>query len=120
MTRYAGDILDYMEIANLLSKSHGYFTLKGNEFSVLKTFAEDKSWFDGYDKFYGKKDVATIELTRLEPCWFDYVNNSMNPELFKQIFVLLLNMQEKLMSFLRIELKRLYLLIIEQQKILET
>lgn len=83
MTRYAGDILDYMEIANLLSKSHGYFTLKGNEFSVLKTFAEDKSWFDGYDKFYGKKDVATIELTRLEPCWFDYVNNSMNPELFK-------------------------------------
>lgn len=83
MTRYAGDILDYMEIANLLSKNHGYFTLKSNEFSILKTFAEDKSWFDGYDKFYGKKDIATIELTRLEPYWFDYVNDSMNPELFK-------------------------------------
>lgn len=83
MTRYAGDILDYMEIANLLDKTHGYFTLKGNEYDALKTFAEDKTWFDGYDKFYGQKKVETIELTRMEPYWFDYVNDSMNPNLFK-------------------------------------
>ena len=31
VTRYAGDILDYMKIANLLESSHGYFYLKGNE-----------------------------------------------------------------------------------------
>ena len=83
MTRYAGDILDYMEIANLLVKTHGYFTLKGNEYGALKTFTEDKTWFDGYDKFFGQKKVDTIELTRMEPYWFDYVNDSMNPNLFK-------------------------------------
>ena len=83
MTRYAGDILDYMEIANLLVKTHGYFTLKGNEYDTLSTYTEDNTWFDGYDKFYGQKKAKTIELTKMEPYWFDYVNNSMNPSLFK-------------------------------------
>lgn len=83
MTRYAGDILDYMQIANLLEKTHGYFTLKGNEYDALKTFVDDTTWFKGYDKFYGKKNVETIELTKLEPYWFDYVNSSMSSDLFK-------------------------------------
>lgn len=55
MTRYAGDILDYMEIANLLIKRNGYFYLKGNELVALKTFADDNTWFNGYDSIYGKK-----------------------------------------------------------------
>lgn len=83
MTRYAGDILDYMEIANLLVNTHGYFTLKGDEYASLHIFAEDTTWFDGYDKFYGKRKIESKELTRMEPLWFDYVNKSMDSNLFK-------------------------------------
>ena len=83
MTRYAGDILDYMELANLLQKHNGYFSLRGNEITALKTFAADATWFGGYDMFYGRKGVDVSELSKIEPCWFDYVNNSMRPNLFR-------------------------------------
>ena len=83
MTRYAGDILDYMELANLLESHNGYFTLKGNEVAAIKLFADDKTFFTGYDKFYKKRNLDTSELSKVEPLWFDYVNRSMRPDLFK-------------------------------------
>ena len=43
MTRYAGDILDYMELADLLTKNGSYFYLKGNEFQAIQAFAKDKT-----------------------------------------------------------------------------
>lgn len=83
ITRYAGDILDYMEIANLLEKHNGYYFLKGNELISLDTFANNTTWFSGYDTLYKKKDIETVELSKLESMWFEYINNSMNPNLFK-------------------------------------
>ena len=83
MTRYAGDILDYMEIANLLEKHNGYYFMKGNEQVSLNTFANDVTWFSGYELFYKKNRIETKELSKIEPLWFEYVNNSMKPNLFK-------------------------------------
>ncbi len=83
VTRYAKDILDYMEIANLLTTINGYYYLKGNEIAAIQNFRDDKTWFDGYDSFYGKKTIVTIELAKTEPQWFEYVNKSMKPDLFK-------------------------------------
>lgn len=83
VTRYAKDILDYMEIANLLIKTNGYYYLKGYEMVAIQNFRDDKTWFKGYDSLYGKKDIKTVELTKIEQEWFEYVNNSMRPELFK-------------------------------------
>lgn len=83
MTRYAGDILDYMELANLLENHNGYFTLKGNEASSIKVFAEDNTFFNGYEHLYRKRNVDTSDLSKIEPLWFDYVNRSLRPDLFK-------------------------------------
>lgn len=83
MIRYAGDILDYMEIANLLEKHNGYYSMKGNEQAALMAFADDTTWFDGYDPFYGGAPVKTTEVSKVEPLWFEYVNNSLKPDLFK-------------------------------------
>ena len=83
MTRYAGDILDYMEIANLLEKHNGYYFMKGNEQVSLNTFANDVTWFSGYELFYKRDRIETKELSKIEPSWFEYVNNSMKPNLFK-------------------------------------
>ncbi len=81
-TRYAGDILDYMEIANLLEKHHGFYTLKSNELSALNIFATDETWFDGYDMYYNQYPIEISQLSNVEPDWFEYVNASMNPDLF--------------------------------------
>ncbi|MBQ8969096.1 MAG: DUF3883 domain-containing protein [Bacteroidaceae bacterium] len=83
VTRYAGDILDYMELANLLKKSHGYYTLRGNEYDTISQFANDKSFYNGYESFYGMQDISLNEISKIEPRWFEYVNNSLNPDLFK-------------------------------------
>ena len=83
ITRYAGDILDYMEIANLLEKRHGYYTMKGNEIVSLKIFAEDDTFFDGYEKFYKQTEIASSDLSAIEPLWFKFVNDTMRPDLFK-------------------------------------
>ena len=81
--RYAGDILDYMELANLLENHNDYFTLKGNEQATLMAFANDTTFFEGYEKFYKKSNIETSELAEIEPYWFDYVNDAMKPDLFK-------------------------------------
>ena len=46
-------------------------------------FANDSTFFMGSEKFYEKNDNCTSELSDVEPLWFEYVNRSMNPELFK-------------------------------------
>lgn len=83
MTRYAGDILYYMELANLLDSHNGYYTLKGNEIESINMFANDTTFFSGYDKFYKKKNIQTSALSSIEPLWFEYVNNTLNPDIFK-------------------------------------
>ena len=83
VTRYAGDILDYMEIANLLEKHNGYFYLKGNERESIMQFANDNTFFKGYEEFYDELFIENSDLSKIEPLWFKYVNDSLNPGLFK-------------------------------------
>lgn len=51
--RYAGDILDYLEIANLLKTydSRMYYLNTLEEESIIK-FCESTEWFDKYDDIY--------------------------------------------------------------------
>lgn len=83
MTRYAGDILDYMELANLLVKKNNYFYLKGNEVPTINIFANDTSFYKGYERFYNNARLQTSELSQEEPNWFQYVNDSLRADLFK-------------------------------------
>ncbi|MBD5176967.1 MAG: DUF3883 domain-containing protein [Bacteroidales bacterium] len=84
VVRYAGDIMDYMEIASLLERRmDGYFCLKPNSFADIKAFIEDKSYFEGYEPFYGLKDLESNMLSPVESEWFEYVNNLVDPNKFK-------------------------------------
>ena len=96
VTRYAGDILDYMEIANLLEERHGFFSLKGNERQSIMQFAKDETFFNGYEKFYKKKHLQNAELSKIEPEWFEYVNSSLRPDLFKSDLSNLLRQDEEI------------------------
>lgn len=84
VVRYAGDIMDYMEIANLLERRlDGYFILKPNALDDLKTFVNDDSYFDGYEQFYGVKNLTSSMLASVEAEWFEYVNKLVDPKKFQ-------------------------------------
>jgi hypothetical protein len=82
--RYAGDILDYMCIANLLITYDGQkFYINNAEKETITSFINKETRCDIYDSFYGKYDIKTIELTKLDNIWFNYVNTDLHTDLFK-------------------------------------
>lgn len=84
VVRYAGDVMDYMEIASLLERRlDGYFILKPNALPDLRAFVDDTSYFDGYEQFYGVKGLKAKMLAPIESEWFSYVNNLVDPNKFK-------------------------------------
>lgn len=80
--RYAGDILDYMVLANLLVERHGYFYINKHEENAVLTFINDETYFHGYDDFY-KKTFDLKDLNVVEHQWFEYVNSGLSESLFK-------------------------------------
>jgi len=75
--RYAGDILDYMEIANLLSAHDGKrFYLNNLETETIQNFILSDKWFDGYDTLIKTKSVSldAVTVNREKENWFIYAN----------------------------------------------
>ena len=75
VVRYAGDILDYMEIANLLKTydSYTYYLNTLEEEAVIK-FIESTDWFGEYDEMIENR---TGDMESVKDCingWFSYVN----------------------------------------------
>lgn len=76
--RYAGDIVDYMEIANLLKTydSRTYYLNTLEEESIVK-FCESNEWFNEYDEMICKKSGTMEEVKACISGWFSYVNRDM-------------------------------------------
>jgi len=78
--RYAGDILDYMVLANLLHhKGTGYYYYVNDENEEAVNYhLNNNVWFDEYDKFYNTANITNLEIGKIEKIWFDYVNSFEN------------------------------------------
>lgn len=78
VVRYAGDIVDYMEIANLLVSHDGRCYYKNTlESETILKFVNSSEWYSAYDKLIQKKS-ATLE--NIKDCivgWFKYVNKDL-------------------------------------------
>ncbi|PNH19959.1 hypothetical protein B7R76_03570 [Mageeibacillus indolicus] len=75
IVRYAGDILDYMQLANLLtSYNNKEFFLNHNENESILKFINSKEWFDGYDSMIKVKNGTLAEINSHRCDWFEYVN----------------------------------------------
>lgn len=91
--RYAGDILDYMVIADLLTQhAHNYF-INWSDRETITAFLDSSSWFDEYDDFYNKDFDISI-LKPVEDNWFKYVNKDLGEELFKTDVLKYLGVEE--------------------------
>ncbi len=82
--RYAGDILDYMVLANLLTdKGTGrWYYLNDDNKQAIDYHLNNPVWFSAYDQYYQQATIPSSEITKLEKYWFDYVNSFDNIEAF--------------------------------------
>lgn len=82
--RYAGDIVDYMEIANLLKTWDGRtYYLNDLETETIVKFIESKEWFSGYDKMIEREQGSLDAINNVYYSWFSYVNRDMDTTDFK-------------------------------------
>lgn len=82
--RIAGDILDYMVLANLLKhKGTNYFYyLNDKNKEGINYHLNNTVWFNGYDNFYRKEVLTNPEIALIEELWFSYVNSFENIDAF--------------------------------------
>lgn len=75
VVRYAGDIIDYMEIANLLKTydSRTYYLNTLEEETIIK-FCESKEWFSEYDTMIANRSGSMEAVKDCTRGWFAYVN----------------------------------------------
>lgn len=75
VVRYAGDIIDYMEIANLLKTydSRTYYLNTLEEEAIIK-FCESTEWFAEYDNMIEQRSGTMEKVKECTSGWFSYVN----------------------------------------------
>lgn len=84
VVRYAGDILDYMELANLLDrKPNGMYYPRTFELEVINAITESEEYFPLYEKLYGKEDITIQDVNSTQNSWFSYVNSGLNSRVFQ-------------------------------------
>ncbi len=76
--RYAGDIIDYLEIANLLKTydSRTYYLNTLEEEAIVK-FCESTEWFSGYDTMIANRSGSIDAVKSCTANWFSFVNRDM-------------------------------------------
>jgi hypothetical protein len=84
VVRYAGDLLDYMGLADLTSLKQNYkYYLNNHHIEVLKSFAESNNFFTPYESLYSQENIELDEISSLTDSWFDYINNTLDDSIFK-------------------------------------
>jgi len=84
ITRYAGDILDYLELADLIKLKPNYqYYLNMANFEAIKAFIKDNRYFESYEPFYKKKDIQLSDIVETQQQWFHYVNNTLDSAIFE-------------------------------------
>ena len=78
VVRYAGDILDYMEIANLLVAHDGKrFYINNLETEMILKFINSTQWFNGYDTMINRKAGSLAAIKSCKEDWFKYANTEL-------------------------------------------
>lgn len=96
--RYAGDILDYMQLANLLvSYNNKDFYMNKNEAESILKYINSSEWFSGYDVMIGSRGGTLKAVENCRDDWFRYVNREVeNTDFATDIAALLEDFDAKL------------------------
>jgi hypothetical protein len=76
VTRYAGDLLDYMVLAEILNlHPNGRYTLLPGLQDAANMILSNESFFVPYEHLYSLDEVDSSLLSGLEQLWFNYAGN---------------------------------------------
>ncbi len=82
--RYAGDVLDYMELADLVRLRPNYqYYLNTVNLETIQAFINDGSYFAPYQPLYAKNDLSLVDVVSTQYDWFHYVNNKLDSSIFE-------------------------------------
>ncbi len=82
--RYAGDVLDYMELADLVKLRPNYhYYLNTVNLETIQAFINDGSYFAPYQSLYAKSDLSLADVVLAQQDWFHYVNNKLDSSIFE-------------------------------------
>lgn len=82
--RYAGDVLDYMELADLVKLRPNYqYYLNTVNLETIQAFINDTTYFEPYQRLYGKSDLILADITATQQQWFRFVNNKLDSAIFE-------------------------------------
>mgnify|MGYP002767343776 FL=1 len=116
--RYAGDIIDYMEIANLVVShdSKVYYTNTLENEAILK-FINSTEWFSGYDSMISKKSGSLEAIKSCIPSWYKYVNRDMSHTDFATDILAFISSNEQEYESLQRSRDETYAQLLEQDEI---
>ncbi len=84
IVRYAGDILDYMGLADLVELKPNYqYYPRMQYLETFNAYIETPTFFPEYEVLYTKADLSIEDIKTLQPQWFDFINTNLNEALFK-------------------------------------
>jgi len=79
VVRYAGDILDYMNIANLITAHDGRrYYINNLETETIMRFVNSNQWFAGYDAMIKAQSGSLAAIKDEKENWFDYANSELS------------------------------------------
>lgn len=112
VVRYAGDIIDYMEIANLLITHDGKnYYINNLESEAILKFVNSNNWFTMYDKMINNRTAELPQINSCQKNWFEYVNRDISDTDFQtDILAFIANNTEEYA-----ELKKASLALLEQR-----
>jgi hypothetical protein len=91
--RYAGDILDYMVIGDLLVQHANKFYTNWSDRETITAFLESDLYFSNYEYLYGT-DFNVSVLKPIEDDWFNFVNEDLGEGLFRTDVLKYLGIEE--------------------------
>lgn len=85
ITRYAGDILDYMELGDLITlrPNYNYYPNLVNLETIQAYINSNNSFFEPYEALYTKQNISIADVVALQEVWFKYINNDLNTSIFQ-------------------------------------
>lgn len=96
--RYAGDILDYMTIADLLVLHGNKYYLNWDQQESIAAFLKSELYFYKYDSLYEKLGLVREDVKALQDDWFHFVNQRIETDIFKTDLFKYLGIDESLYS----------------------
>jgi len=84
VVRYAGDILDYMQVAGLTRRSlNGQYYLQTVNSGLVQAFSANNSFFPLYESLYQSASADLKKIDNFQDEWFRYVNNIPDDSVFE-------------------------------------